>query len=75
MTSATIKPVGSSGGEQAEGRGYGLVLFASVLEPELLALMALSANKNMIDKDEYPQTAEIEARGLVGQPAGGATRL
>jgi len=31
-------------------------------EPELLALMALSVNKNMIDKDEYPQTAEIEAR-------------
>ena len=31
-------------------------------EPEMLALMALSVNKNMIDKDEYPQTAEIEAR-------------
>ena len=31
-------------------------------EPELLGLMALSINKNMIDKDEYPQTAEIEAR-------------
>src|SRR6266516_410733 len=31
-------------------------------EPELLALMALSVNKNMIDRDEYPQTAEIERR-------------
>jgi glutamate decarboxylase len=31
-------------------------------EPELIALMTLSVNKNMIDKDEYPQTAEIEAR-------------
>jgi len=31
-------------------------------EPEVLALMALSVNKNMIDKDEYPQTAEIERR-------------
>ncbi|HXL20818.1 MAG TPA: pyridoxal-dependent decarboxylase, partial [Streptosporangiaceae bacterium] len=31
-------------------------------EPELLALMALSVNKNMIDKDEYPQTADIEGR-------------
>jgi glutamate decarboxylase len=31
-------------------------------EPELLELMALSVNKNMIDKDEYPQTAEIERR-------------
>src|SRR4029079_14196900 len=29
---------------------------------EVLALMALSVDKNMIDKDEYPQTAEIEAR-------------
>jgi glutamate decarboxylase len=31
-------------------------------EPELLELMALSVSKNMIDKDEYPQTAEIERR-------------
>jgi len=25
-------------------------------------LMAATADKNMIDKDEYPQTAEIESR-------------
>ena len=31
-------------------------------EPEVLALMALSVNKNMIDRDEYPQCAEIERR-------------
>jgi len=31
-------------------------------EPEVLRLMELSVDKNMIDKDEYPQTAEIEAR-------------
>jgi glutamate decarboxylase len=31
-------------------------------EPELVELMTLSAGKNMIDKDEYPQTAEIEQR-------------
>jgi len=31
-------------------------------EPEVLALMAMSVSKNMIDKDEYPQTAEIERR-------------
>ncbi|MGB7050960.1 MAG: glutamate decarboxylase [Acidimicrobiales bacterium] len=31
-------------------------------EPEVLGLMALSIDKNMIDKDEYPQTAEIERR-------------
>ena len=31
-------------------------------EPEVMALMALAVNKNMIDRDEYPQTAEIERR-------------
>src|SRR5271163_4521489 len=31
-------------------------------EDEVHRLMDLSINKNMIDKDEYPQTAEIERR-------------
>ncbi len=31
-------------------------------EPEVHALMELCLDKNMIDKDEYPQTAEIERR-------------
>src|SRR6478752_2077498 len=31
MTSATIKPVSGEGGRHAEGRGYGLIIFASVL--------------------------------------------
>ena len=31
-------------------------------EPEVLGLMALAINKNMIDRDEYPQSAEIERR-------------
>jgi hypothetical protein len=31
MTSATMKPAGDTGGRHAEGRGYGLILFASVL--------------------------------------------
>jgi glutamate decarboxylase len=34
------------------------------LEPELLGLMALTIDKNMVDKDEYPQTAEIESRSV-----------
>ncbi|HEX3959726.1 MAG TPA: glutamate decarboxylase [Trebonia sp.] len=34
----------------------------TVQEPEALALMDMSVDKNMIDKDEYPQTAEIERR-------------
>ena len=31
-------------------------------EPEAARLMAECADKNMIDKDEYPRTAELEAR-------------
>jgi glutamate decarboxylase len=31
-------------------------------EPQVHRLMELSIDKNMIDKDEYPQTAEIERR-------------
>lgn len=34
------------------------------VEPEVLQLMAESIDKNMIDKDEYPQTAEIERRAV-----------
>jgi glutamate decarboxylase len=32
------------------------------MPPNAAALMAATADKNMIDKDEYPQTAEIESR-------------
>lgn len=32
------------------------------VEPEVRVLMASTLDKNMVDKDEYPQTAEIEAR-------------
>lgn len=32
------------------------------MEPEVKQLMAENIGKNMIDKDEYPQTAEIERR-------------
>src|SRR5436853_387462 len=32
------------------------------MPPRAAALMANTADKNMIDKDEYPQTAEIERR-------------
>ena len=32
------------------------------MEPQALRLMSECADKNMIDKDEYPQTAEIERR-------------
>jgi glutamate decarboxylase len=31
-------------------------------EPEVHRLMNDCIDKNMVDKDEYPQTAEIEAR-------------
>ena len=40
-----------------------LATFCSTwLEPEVHTLMNEAIDKNMIDKDEYPQTAEIEAR-------------
>ncbi len=45
------------------------------LEPEVHALMDLTIDKNMVDKDEYPQTAELEERcvhmlaGLWNSPA------
>ncbi|HET9091891.1 MAG TPA: pyridoxal-dependent decarboxylase, partial [Acidimicrobiales bacterium] len=32
------------------------------MEPEARQLMTECAEKNMIDKDEYPQTAELERR-------------
>ena len=47
------------------------------MEPEAEQLMAECAAKNMIDKDEYPQTAEIERRcvnilsNLWNSPSGG----
>src|ERR1700756_3051689 len=47
------------------------------MEPEAEMLMAECAAKNMIDKDEYPQTAELERRcvnilgPLWNAPAGG----
>jgi glutamate decarboxylase len=48
------------------------------MEPEAEQLMAETAAKNMIDKDEYPQTAELERRcvnilsSLWNAPAGSA---
>src|SRR6202035_1706425 len=40
-----------------------LATFVTTWMPSVAAqLMADTADKNMIDKDEYPQTAEIEAR-------------
>ena len=40
-----------------------LATFCQTLaEPELHKLMDLCMDKNMVDKDEYPQTAEIESR-------------
>lgn len=40
-----------------------LATFCSTwIEPEVYQLMDECIDKNMIDKDEYPQTAEIEAR-------------
>jgi glutamate decarboxylase len=43
--------------------GQNLATFCQTwLDPEVHQLMDLSLNKNMIDKDEYPATAELENR-------------
>ena len=43
--------------------GQNLATFCQTwLDPEVHQLMDLSLNKNMIDKDEYPATAELESR-------------
>ena len=43
--------------------GQNLATFCTTwIEPEVKQLMDESADKNMIDKDEYPQTAAIEER-------------
>jgi glutamate decarboxylase len=40
-----------------------LATFVTTWMPSIAArLMAETADRNMVDKDEYPQTAEIEAR-------------
>ena len=42
---------------------FNLATFCSTwMEPEAHKLMAETFDKNMIDKDEYPQTAELEMR-------------
>jgi glutamate decarboxylase len=42
---------------------FNLATFCSTwMEPEASRLMAETFDKNMIDKDEYPQTAELEMR-------------
>ena len=42
---------------------FNLATFCSTwMEPEAHRLMAETFDKNMIDKDEYPQTAELEMR-------------
>jgi glutamate decarboxylase len=40
------------------------------MEPEAERLMSECSDKNMIDKDEYPQTAELERRcvNILGNP-------
>ena len=50
---------------------FNLATFVTtIMEPQAERLMAETLDKNMIDKDEYPQTAAIEKALLanVGQP-------
>ena len=44
------------------------------VEPEVHRLMDECLDKNIVDKDEYPQTAEIEARSCTCWPICGIRR-
>ena len=45
------------------------------VEPEVREIMAACLDKNMIDKDEYPQTAEIESAASTCWPICGTRRM
>ena len=70
---ASLPPEGMSGEDAYELISSALLLDGSArlnlatfvttwMPPHAGRLMAATADKNMIDKDEYPQTAEIESR-------------
>jgi hypothetical protein len=70
MTSATMKPAGDTSGRHAEGRGYGLILFASVL---LLVIgffnmiygIAAIANSHVFVANAHYVFADLRAWGWI----------
>ncbi len=70
MTSATIRPAGGAGGRQAEGRGYGLIIFAAVV---LLVLgffnmlygIAAIANSHVFTANAHYVIGDLRAWGWI----------
>ncbi len=70
MTSATIRPASGAGGRQAEGRGYGLIIFAAVV---LLVLgffnmiygIAAIANSHVFTANAHYVIGDLRAWGWI----------
>ena len=70
MTSATIRPASGAGGQRAEGRGYGLIIFAAVV---LLVLgffnmlygIAAIANSHVFTANAHYVIGDLRAWGWV----------
>ena len=70
MASATIRPASSAGGRQAEGRGYGLIIFAAVV---LLVLgffnmiygIAAIANSHVFTANAHYVIGDLRAWGWI----------
>jgi hypothetical protein len=70
MTSATIKPDSGAGGRHAEGRGYGMVAFASVLLAvigffNMLYGIAAIANSHVFVANAHYVFGDLRAWGWV----------
>jgi len=70
MTSATMRPVGSTGGRHADGRGYGLVLFAAILLLvagffNMIYGIAAIANSHVFVADAHYVIGDLRAWGWV----------
>ncbi|HEY7265611.1 MAG TPA: hypothetical protein VH589_29515 [Trebonia sp.] len=79
MTSATYKPAGT-GGQHAEGRGYGMVIFAAVLLAvigffNLLDGIAAIANSHIFIGNAHYVVGDLRAWGWVMAIFGGVQLL
>jgi hypothetical protein len=70
MSTATMKPAGSTGGRHAEGRGYGLIIFASILLVvvgffNMLYGIAAIANSHVFTANAHYVIGDLRAWGWV----------
>lgn len=64
MTSATVRPASGAGGRHAEGRGYGLIIFASVLLL-VIAFFNMEDYRKLNSKKYRPMAARKESRNVL----------